>query len=71
MELEARQTLRNRQLDVVRSAKLKNETALTQLDKVTAEIAGISTQQGRAAVDLEAAMDELRHLIERADSYSN
>lgn len=69
-ELQTRKTLRAEQLARVEQIKLDNEAALTQLDRVTAEIAGIDTARTRADVDLEAAMNELGRLIARADAYS-
>lgn len=70
-QLQARAALRTSQLEKSRSLLHENETALTQLDHVTTRIANINTQQGRAQIALEDAMAELKHLIDRADDYSN
>jgi len=70
-QLIQRLKLREQQLQKVEEFLLDNEHALTQLDHVATRIANINTQQGRAQVDLEEAMEELKYLIERADHYSN
>lgn len=49
---------------------LANERALTELDEVTAKLAGVEMNKGRADVDLEMAMEELRQLAERSDRYA-
>ncbi len=69
-ELKARLSLRETQRLRANALLLENEQALTQLDHVTAKIAEIKTQAGRAQLDLEEAMAELQHLIMRADSYA-
>ncbi len=69
-ELKARLNLRESQLLRANALLLENEKALTQLDHVTAKIAEIKTQQGRAQIDLEDAMRELQHLIVRSEDYS-
>lgn len=69
-ELKARLTLRESQLLRASALLLENEQALTQLDHVTTKIAEIKTQQGRAQLDLEHAMNELQHLIVRSENYS-
>ena len=69
-EYNTRLELRKNQLDRVSELMLLNESALTHLDHVSTKIANINTKQGRALVDLEDSMDELRHLIERADKYA-
>ncbi len=71
IELRTRLELRDEQLDRVSDLLLTNEKALTQLDQVATKIANIDTKQNRAHVDMEDAMEELRHLISRADQYSN
>lgn len=69
-ELQKRLDLYENQHAKVKQLMLENERALTQLDLVSTKIANINTRQGRAQIDLEDAMAELRHLIERADNYS-
>ncbi len=70
-ELQQRLTLYKEQVERAEKLLLDNESALTQLDKVTSKIANINTKQQRAEIDLEQAMSELRHLISRTESYSN
>ena len=70
-QLIMRRNLRNSQIDKSNTLLHENEYALTQLDHVTTKIANINTQQGRAQIALEDAMGELKHLIERAEDYSN
>lgn len=70
-QLKKRRHLKTSQLEKYQSLLHDNEHALTQLDHVTTKIANINTQQGRAQVALEDAMSELKHLIDRADDYSN
>jgi len=69
-ELKARMSLRENQMLRAGALMLENEQALTQLDHVSAKIAEIKTQQGRAQLDLEDAMGELQRLIVRAENYS-
>lgn len=69
-EYNTRLELRKSQMNRVSELMLINESALTHLDHVSTKIANINTKQGRAMVDLEDSMDELRHLIDRADSYN-
>lgn len=70
-QLKKRRRLRVVQMEKSQTLLHENEHALTQLDLVTAKIANINTRQGRAQIALEDAMDELKHLIDRADDYSN
>lgn len=55
-----------------RVAKLftENEQAMTELDRVSSQLAQISTQSGHAAIDIEQAMTELRIMAERVNRYS-
>ncbi|WP_419811383.1 hypothetical protein [Bacterioplanoides sp.] len=69
-ELKSRKNMYIKQMDRVAELLLENEKALTQLDEVTTRIASVNTQQGRAQVALEDAMEELQHLITRAETYS-
>ncbi|MCG8668865.1 MAG: hypothetical protein MI867_05585 [Pseudomonadales bacterium] len=70
-ELKKRLLLFETQQDKAEELLLENEKALTHLDHVSTKIASINTSQGRAQVDLEDAMTELRSLIDKADKYSN
>lgn len=70
-ELEKRLRLHEEQTEYADMLLLENERALTQLDHVSTKIARINTLQGRAQVDLEEAMAELRRLIDRAEDYSH
>jgi hypothetical protein len=49
---------------------LANEHALTELDEVSAKIASVQMNKGRADVDLDLAMEELQRLAERTDQYA-
>ena len=49
---------------------LANERALTELDEVSAKMASVQMNKGRAELDLDIAMEELRHLAERTDRYA-
>lgn len=69
-ELKSRRDMHSQQMNRVSELLLENEKALTQLDEVTTRIASVNTQQGRAQVALEDAMEELQHLITRAETYS-
>ncbi|MCE2571365.1 hypothetical protein [Motilimonas eburnea] len=55
-----------------RVAKLftENEQAMTELDRVSSQLAQISTQSGHAELDIEQAMTELRLMAERVNRYS-
>ncbi|MNK61600.1 hypothetical protein D3C87_807620 [compost metagenome] len=54
----------------VRSRLAYNETALTELDRVNLALSSIKTSKSTSNVDLEATMNELRELAERAKKYS-
>lgn len=68
--LGRRQVLHQQQLDKSDDMLLANERALTELDEVTAKIASVQINKGRADVDLDLAMEELRQLAERTDDYA-
>lgn len=70
-ELATRLELHKKQRERVNDLLLINEKALTQLDMVSTKIANIDTKKNHAHLDMEDAMEELRHLISRADQYSN
>ena len=70
-ELQKRKQLRNDQFKMAENLIVENEKALTQLDLVSTKISSISTTQGHAQIDFDDAMNELRHLIKRAETYSN
>jgi hypothetical protein len=50
---------------------LANEQALTELDQVSAKMASVQMNKGRAELDLNHAMEELRRLAERTDQYTH
>ncbi|MCK4493585.1 MAG: hypothetical protein KAU26_05985 [Methylococcales bacterium] len=52
------------------SIMLANERALTELDQVSAQMASVQMNKGRADLDLDQAMDALHHLAERTDQYA-
>jgi phage repressor protein C with HTH and peptisase S24 domain len=68
--LTRRQLLHQQQLDRSADMILANERALTELDEVTAKIASVQMNKGRADLDLDIAMEELRRLAERSDKYA-
>ncbi|MFT6325184.1 MAG: hypothetical protein ACJAYK_000145 [Crocinitomicaceae bacterium] len=70
-ELTERMRLHQMQINKADNYLLENEQALTQLDSVTTRIANINTTQSHAEVDLESAMDELKYLIDKTETYSN
>ena len=67
--LSKRLVLHQQQLDRASDIILANERALTELDEVTAKIASVEINKGRADLDLEMAMEELRRLAERSEQY--
>ncbi len=68
--LMRRLTLHQQQRDKADHLILANERALTELDEVTTKIADANINKGRADLDLDQAMEELRHLAERTDQYN-
>jgi len=68
--LNKRLLLYQQQLDRSSDMLLTNERALTELDEVSAKIAGVQVNKGRADVDLDLAMEQLQRLAERADDYA-
>lgn len=54
----------------IRSRLAYNEAALTELDRVNLALSSIKTSKSASNIDLEATMDELRELAERAKKYS-
>lgn len=69
--LESRHTLWQTQYERAKALLVENEMAMTQIDHVTAKLADITTKSGRAQMDMELAMGELKDLIARADRLSN
>ncbi len=67
--LNKRLVLHQQQVDRSTDMILSNERALTELDEVTAKIASVQINKGRADVDLDLAMEELRRMAERTDDY--
>lgn len=68
--LLSRRDLRDGQHKKAALFLLENETALSQLDQVTAKLSDMNTVQGHALVELEDSMNELQHLINRAEKYA-
>jgi len=60
------QQQQNRAAEII----LANERALTELDEVSAKMASVQMNKGRAEFDLDIAMEELRNLAERTDQYA-
>jgi hypothetical protein len=60
------QQQQNRAAEII----LANERALTELDEVSAKMASVQMNKGRAEFDLNIAMEELRNLAERTDQYA-
>ena len=54
----------------IRSRLAYNDAALTELDRVNLALSSIKTSKSSSNIDLEATMDELRELAERAKKYS-
>lgn len=69
--LRQRLQILKEQTDLAETLLLQNEKALTELDHVTAKVASVVTEKGRAELDLEQAMEELRRLAERAEKYES
>lgn len=69
--LEERRALVERQRAQIDGLSAENEQAMTQIDHAMAAIASMDTAAAHASMDMEAAMDELRRLAQRAPSYSN
>ncbi len=68
--LNKRLVLHQQQMDRSTDMILSNERALTELDEVTTKIASVQINKGRADVDLDLAMEELRRLAERTADYA-
>jgi hypothetical protein len=62
--------LLERQREAVDQWLAENEQAMTQIDHVMAAIANLDTSAGHAAMSMESAMSELKHLTERASKYN-
>lgn len=68
--LQKRLDLYQQQLNHVAEQLFANERALTELDEVSAKLATVQIDKGRADLDLEMAMEELKKLAERTDQYA-
>jgi len=68
--LTQRLMLHQQQHELANALLLQNEQALTELDHITAKIAQVQLNKGRADMDLKLAMEEMKHLAERTDQYS-
>lgn len=69
--LKDRLTLLERQRERIDGWLAENEQAMTQIDLAMAAIADLDTSQGHASMGMEAAMQELKTLAERAQAYSS
>jgi hypothetical protein len=68
--LNERLSLRAQQRDLIDRLLSENETAMTQIDHVMAAIANLDTSTVHATMSMEAAMQELKHLADRAPALS-
>jgi hypothetical protein len=68
--LRERQVFHDKQRERIDQWLAENETAMSQMDQVMAAIADLDTSSGHASMTMEAAMQELKSLAERASSYS-
>lgn len=68
--LETRLALFHRQAERTQDWLSQNEAAMTQIDQIMAAIVEMDTSEPHATMDMESAMQELRRLAERAQSYS-
>ncbi|WP_455205582.1 hypothetical protein [Kaarinaea lacus] len=68
--LEERLALHANQADKVQSLLSQNEEAMTKMDLTIAAIADMRTEDGRASMDMETAMNELQRLANKAKDYS-
>lgn len=68
--LKERLALRDHQRDQVDSWLAQNETAMTQIDRVMAAIANLDTSASHATMTMEAAMQDLKGLADRAPRLS-
>jgi hypothetical protein len=68
--LEARLSVRQKQLSKVRRLLLENEQAMTQLDETTVAIADMDTGQDEAEIDMENSMEMLAEITKRAKRFS-
>jgi hypothetical protein len=60
--LMKRKALRDQQLQRVNVLLTRNEEAMTQMDDATAAVANMDTDEARASLDLETAIEELQRL---------
>ena len=68
--LEERQSLHIEQTEKAEKLLGENEAALTMLSKTAASLANTQTEKGRATMDMESAMEELRSLASKAGMYA-
>jgi len=68
--LNERLSLRAQQRDLIDRLLSENEMAMTQIDHVMAAIANLDTSTVHATMSMEAAMQELKHLADRAPALS-
>lgn len=68
--LKDRLELKQKQQKKVQSLLSQNEKAMTKMDLTIASIADMRTEEARASMDIEAAMNELQRLAHKAKDYS-
>jgi hypothetical protein len=69
--LQERLALHSKQADKVQTLLSQNEEAMTKMDMTIAAIADMRTEDGRASIDIETAMNELQRLADKAKDYSS
>lgn len=68
--LNERKLLRKKQIESVMELLAFNEKAITEFDRVSTALSEVKTQRGQSDATLEAAMQELTELANRAKKYS-
>ncbi|MEK7159108.1 MAG: hypothetical protein AAB766_01250 [Patescibacteria group bacterium] len=69
--LEERSAIRERELNESRELLVKNEEAITVLEKSTAQIGDMKTGATYSSVDLETAMNDLKEIAGRSNKYDS
>lgn len=69
--LEERSAIRERELNESRELLVKNEEAITVLERSTAQIGNMKTDETYSTVDLETAMSDLKEIAGRANKYDS
>jgi hypothetical protein len=68
--VEERESLREKQIESVKELLALNDRAITEFDRVSTALSDVKTARGYADTDLDAAMQQLAQLAERAKKYS-